>query len=144
MTYCLLIGPLLYPRCLGIVFVLLGQLAQCLHFALHCPSSWMLSGFLIRFHFGGVEEQVDFSLLDFHLSLCYTEMSVLCYESCQCIWKLWILECLTHCWFKHFLLTILVQRTFCAECRCYCWGVFHSVSGFNEDILLDKFECVNG
>ena len=40
-----------------------------------------------HFHFGGVKEQVDFSLLDYHLSLFYTEMSVFSFESCQCAGK---------------------------------------------------------
>ena len=30
---------------------------------------------------------MDFSLLDYHLSLFYTEMSVFSCESCQCAWK---------------------------------------------------------
>ena len=64
--------------------VLLGQLARSTHFALHCPMSWMLSGFS-SLSFGGVKEQVDFSLLDYHLSLFYTEMSVFSCESCQCV-----------------------------------------------------------
>ena len=29
--------------------VLLGQLAWSMHFALHCPMSWMLSGFFFAF-----------------------------------------------------------------------------------------------
>ena len=65
--------------------VLLGQLAWSTHFTLHCPMSWMLSDFFIHFHFGGVKEQVDFSLLDYHLTLFYTEMSVFSCESCQCV-----------------------------------------------------------
>ena len=64
--------------------VLLGQFAQCSHYTLRCPSSWMWSGFF--FAFISVEPKNKWmSLLDFHLSFCCTEVSVSCYESCQCI-----------------------------------------------------------
>ena len=65
--------------------VFLGQLVRSPHFLLRCPSSWMLSDFFIHFHFGGAKEQVDFSLLDYHLSLFYTEISVFSCDSCQCV-----------------------------------------------------------
>ena len=56
--------------------VLLGQLAQCLHFTLCCPLSWMLSGFFIHFHFGGAKEQVD---LAFWIFICPFAT-----QKCQC------------------------------------------------------------
>ena len=64
--------------------VLLGQLARCLHFTLHCPSSWMWSGFFFTV-VSVLPKNKWMALLDFHLSFCCTEVSVFCYESCQCI-----------------------------------------------------------
>ena len=42
------------------------------------------------------------------------------------------------------LLTILVQCTFVQNVAAIIEEFFHSESGFNEDILLDKFECIHG
>ena len=86
----------------------------------------------IHFHFGGVKEQVDLTFWIFHLSLCYTEMSVFCCEPCQCVLEVMNSVMLHVLLVQVFLLTILVQCTFCAECHCDYWGILHSVSGFNE------------
>ena len=71
--------------------------SACMVYTLHSALSYELDvvWLFLCFHFGGVKEQVDFSLLDYHLSLFYTEMSVFSYESCQCVGKIWILECLS-------------------------------------------------
>ena len=107
----------------------------------------------LRFHFGGVKEQVDFSLLDYHLSLFYTQRSVFSFESCQCagkcgFWNVHHLEDLD-------ILTAYFVKILRMAVICHCLDLFMvyldflseditqdescNVYGFSEMFLLDVF-----
>ena len=82
---------------------------------------------------------MDFSLLDYHLSLFYTEMSVFSFESCQCAGKnvdsgmfiglkIWIFNCI-----------------FCMAVICHCLELFNMYLDFPiGNIAQDKYNSVHG
>ena len=85
---------------------------------------------------------MDFSLLDYHLSLFYTEMSVFSCESCQCAGKygFWNLRSVED------LDVLTVYIVFACGCYLPLSGTVHNVSGFflveisyrmNPTVLMD-------
>ena len=97
----------------------------------------------LHFHFGGVKEQVDFNLLDYHLSLFYTEMSVFSFESCQCaevcgFWNLHRFEDLD------FLTAYFVWNLHLAVI-CHYLELFTVYLGFlSENIIQDRSNNIHG
>ena len=85
---------------------------------------------------------MDFSLLDYHLSVFYTEMSVFCCESCQCVgnygfWNVWCAEDLN-------VFTDYLCVSFSVNSHFYYLGMFTVYLDFSEDMLQDKSNDVYG
>ena len=96
----------------------------CRVFAFHSVLSFKLD--LVWLFFAVISvwpKSMWMSLLDFHLYFCCTEMSVFCYESCQCNPN-------------HGFWTLLIQKFLLT--KCLLWG-FYWVSMFHHSGIFTKF-----
>ena len=109
--------------------VLLGQHVRSMHFTLHCPKSWMLSGFFFTFIL--VELRNNW-ILAFWIIICPFSR-----QKCQCS-ALILASVLEKCgfWNLHRLedldiLTAYFIQNLCMAVICHYLELVHNVSGFS-------------